>query len=92
MANTFLLYFFHLSAHHHIMENSTTPVYPAAEDGNAETLVYVSASASGVFLLLFTVGFIVILILFREARRKFKSHHEDVDSKTFDIQHKVSDE
>ena len=72
------------------MDNDTTAVHPAAED--AETLVYVSASASGVFLLLFTVGFIVILILFREARRKFKSHHEDVDSKTFDIQHKVSDE
>ena len=74
------------------MDNDTTAVHPAAEDGDAETLVYVSASASGVFLLLFTVGFIVILILFREARRKFKSHHEDVDSKTFDIQHKVSDE
>ena len=74
------------------MDNDTTAVPPAARDGDNETLVYVSVSASGVFLLLFTVGFIVILILFREARRKFKSHHEDVDSKTFDIQHKVSDE
>ena len=74
------------------MDNGTTAVHPAAEGGDNETLVYVSTSASGVFLLLFTVGFIVILILFREARRKFKSHHEDVDSKTFDIQHKVSDE
>ena len=74
------------------MDNDTTEVHPAAGEDYHETLVYVSASASGVFLLLFTVGFIVILILFREARRKFKSHHEDVDSKTFDIQHKVSDE
>ena len=74
------------------MGNDTIVVCPAPGDDDNETLVYVSASASGVFLLLFTVGFIVILILFREARRKFKSHHEDVDSKTFDIQHKVSDE
>ena len=61
----------------------------AADTTNDEVLVGISTAASALFLVLFIAGFTVIILLFINAKKKFNSHHENVDTKTFDIQHKV---